>query len=233
MDGRDELAVPAPLVVSDMDGTLSTAETWRGVLAWIRTNHPSAAASRFVTVRLPRVALVKLGLLDKEAFRGRWMEDQAALLRGVPAERVTEMADWVVDHHLWPARRQAAIDAVLETASGARATHPAALLVLATGAYQPIGEAFARRLGADVALGTPLEVRDGFATGRALAPTQSGEQKAAAVRAHAGNGRVIAAFGDTAADIPLLAIAERAVAVAPDPALRREAVARGWEILEA
>ena len=224
--------VSAPVVVSDMDGTLATAETWRGVLAWIRANHPSPAARRFVTVRLPKVALAKLGLTDKEAFRARWMEDQARLLTGLPAERVIEMAEWVVDHHLWPARRQAAIDALLAALADARTTDPAARLVLATGAYQPIGEAFARRLGADAALGTPLEIRDGIATGAVLAPTQSGAQKAAAVRVHAGDADVVAAFGDTSADIPLLAMARRAVAVAPDAVLRREALTRGWEILE-
>ena len=42
----------------------------------------------------------------------------------------------------------------------------------------------------------------------------------------------MAAFGDTGADIPLLSLATRSVAVYPDTDLRREAVARGWEILE-
>ena len=225
-------AQPVPVVVSDMDGTLSTVETWRGILDWIRANHPTPAARRFVTVRLPRVLLAKLGLIDREAFRGRWMEDLAALLAGVSSEGITEMAEWVVEHHLWPARRQEAVDAVRAAAAAARAVEPGARLVLATAAYQPVGEAFGRRIGADRALGTPLEVRDGRATGAVLAPTQSGEQKAAAVRADAAGGEVMVAFGDTAADIPLLSMARRAVAVAPDPVLRREAQRRGWEILD-
>ena len=44
---------------------------------------------------------------------------------------------------------------------------------------------------------------------------------------------VLAAFGDTLADVPMLALATRAVAVAPDAKLRREATTRGWEILDA
>ena len=61
----------------------------------------------------------------------------------------------------------------------------------------------------------------------------TGAQKAAAVRALAEGGEVVAAFGDTAADVPLLSLATRAVAVHPDSELREEAIARGWTILEA
>jgi HAD superfamily phosphoserine phosphatase-like hydrolase len=222
----------SPVVVSDMDGTLATADTWRGVQAWTLANWPSAAARRFVRVRLPQVMLAKAGLLDAEAFRARWLRDQARLLRGLPAGRLDEMGEWVVDAHLWPARRLPAVDAVIAAATAARAEDPRARLLLASGAFQPIADAFARRLGADVALGTPLEVRDGVATGALLRPTQAGEAKAAAVAAEAGGGEILAAFGDTAADIPLLRLATRAVAVAPDKGLRREAVARGWEIVE-
>jgi phosphoserine phosphatase len=225
--------MPAPIIVSDMDGTLSTAETWRGVLAWVTAHHPSPAARRFVAIRLPLVLMAKLGVYDKEAFRGRWLRDEAALLRGVDADGLAAMGEWVVEHHLWPARRQAAVDAVASAVDEAQASDPGTELILATGGYQQVGDAFARRLGARLALGTPLELRDGVATGRLAAPTQSGEQKAAAVQARASGGQVLAAFGDTAADIPLLGLARRSVAVAPDPALRRAAVARGWEILEA
>lgn len=104
--------------------------------------------------------------------------------------------------------------------------------VLATGAYQPLGEAFARRIGADVALGTPLELRDGIVIGSLAGPTASGEAKAAAVLAEAvgcGGPR----RGDTVADIPLPRLATRSVAVALDAAQRREAAALGWELLEA
>ena len=220
-----------PIVVSDMDGTLTTAETWRGVHAWILANHPSAAARRFVALRLPLVFLARIGLVDKERFRARWLEDQTRLLRGLASERLDEMGEWVVEHLLWPARRTAAVDAVRDAFDAARRDDPATELVLATGGYQPIAAAFARRIGATAALGTPFEIVAGRATGRLAAPTQSGEEKARAVSTHAGGGRILAAFGDTAADLPLLRLAERAIAVASDPALAREAARVGWERL--
>lgn len=221
----------APVVVSDMDGTLA-AYPWRAVLGWIREHHPSPAARRFVVVRLPRVVLAATRRGDREAFRVGWMADQARLLRDLPEARLTEMAEWVVEHHLWPGRRQVAIDAVMAAAAVARATYPGSRLLLATGAYRQLGEAFGRRIGADVALGTPLEVREGVATGALSGPTQNSEAKAAAVAEDAAGSEVLAAFGDSYADIPLLRLAVRAVAVAPDAGLRREAQLRGWEILE-
>jgi len=61
---------------------------------------------------------------------------------------------------------------------------------------------------------------------------QAGEAKATAVLAAADGDDILAAFGDTVADIPLLRMTTRAIVVAPDAALRREAQSRGWEILE-
>ena len=220
-----------PIVVSDMDGTLTTAETWRGVHQWILANARTAAASRFIAVRLPIVFLARSGFMNKERFRARWLEDQTKLLRGVPSEQLTAMGEWVVKNYLWPARRVHAVSAVQAAHAAARATDPRAELVLATGGYQPIAEAFAKELGANIALGTPFEMHDGVATGRLAAPTQSGEEKARAALACAAGGRILAAFGDTAADIPLLRLAERPIAVEPDRALQRVALAGGWEIL--
>jgi phosphoserine phosphatase len=219
------------VIVSDMDGTLTTAETWRGVLAWTLQHRPSAAARRFVIIRLPLVLLTKVGAISKERFRARWLSDEAKLLRGASADELVAMGEWVVEHHLWPARRAEGINAVAAALNAARVTHPRTELLLATGGYQQVGDAFARRIGATAALGTPLELIEGRATGRLAAATQSGEQKAAAVRVRAAGGQILAAFGDTAADAPLLAMAQRAVAVAPDKQLRKEALRRGWEIV--
>jgi phosphoserine phosphatase len=169
--------------------------------------------------------------MNKERFRARWLEDQTKLLRGLRAEQLDAMGEWVVEHLLWPARRVEAVSAVQATLATARATDPTTELVLATGGYQPIAAAFAKKLGATIALGTPFEVIDGVATGKLAAPTQSGEEKAAAARVAAAGGAILAAFGDTAADIPLLRLAERPVVVAPDRALQRVALAEGWESL--
>lgn len=223
--------MPVPIIASDMDGTLSTAETWRGVHAWILAHHPSSAARRFVATQLPIIALARTGLFDREVFRARWLRNHALLLRGATANELADMGEWVVDRHLWPARRQMAVDALAAAMDSARDADPGARIVLASGAYQPIVDAFAARVGADLALGTPLETRDGVATGALADQVQAGGQKAAAVVARASGAPILVAFGDTAADIPLLELARRPVAVAPDSRLRRTAIERRWEIL--
>ncbi len=228
----DNRAMGRTIVVSDLDGTLSTAEVWRGVLVWVREHHPSPAARRFVAVRLPGVVLVKAGLVNRERFRARWYRDLAQLLAKLPEERLAELAAWVVDEWLWPARRAASVAAVQRAIGDARSSDPAARLVLATGAYQQIADAFASRLGADQALGTPLEAFGGRLTGRLATAVQTGRQKANAVRSAVDGGVVAAAFGDTGADIPMLQLARRPVAVAPDRELRRAAERAGWEILD-
>ncbi len=43
---------------------------------------------------------------------------------------------------------------------------------------------------------------------------------------------LIVAYGDTRSDIPMLSLAQEAVAVYPDPQLRQVALDRGWRILE-
>jgi phosphoserine phosphatase len=228
----DNRAVGGTIVVSDLDGTLATADVWRGVLVWVKEHHPSSAADRFVAQRLPSVVLAKAGLLDQERFRARWYTDLARLLAGLSASSFAELASWVADEWLWPARRAAAVAEVQQALVEAQSADPGARLVVATGAYQQIADRFARRLGADLALGTPVEVVDGRLTGRLAAAVQTGRQKASAVRSVVDGGVVAAAFGDSIADIPMLQLARRPVVVAPDQPMRRAAQRLAWEVLD-
>jgi HAD superfamily phosphoserine phosphatase-like hydrolase len=220
---------PAEVVAADLEGTLTTGETWRGLVRYLteaRGEQGARAYRRFAWRRLPEHLLARGGLLDRQAFRDRWLRDFTGLLRGLAPDEVRGMAEWVVEHELWPKRRPGLL-AELERyrAAGYR-------LVLASGTYQPVLDAFARRIGA-VGLGTPLEVREGLTTGRLLGAVNTGEAKASRLRAFvAGLGTAVAAaFGDTAADVPMLALGARAVAVQPDAELARQARARGWQVL--
>jgi phosphoserine phosphatase len=97
--------------------------------------------------------------------------------------------------------------------------------------------AFAARLAIEVdhpveAVGTPLEVEDGVLTGRLAGPFNVAEAKARRVQEALGDERLAVAYGDTAADVPLLLQSEHPVAAYPDPTLRRIARERGWSVLD-
>ncbi len=98
-------------------------------------------------------------------------------------------------------------------------------------------EPFAGRFGAEIAIGTPLEVgANGRLTGRRAGPHPYGAAKLVIARGmaeeHGWEARACSAYGDHATDAYLLAWAGEAFAVDPDSGLRREAERRGWTILE-
>ena len=59
-----------------------------------------------------------------------------------------------------------------------------------------------------------------------------GEVKALRLHERLGAARLYAAYGDTEADIPMLMLSDRPIAVYPDRALRSTARALGWTVLE-
>lgn len=221
----------APLVVADLEGTCTAGETWRAVGAWLTANGRRGRYRRFLLPRLAAVPLVRAGLISRQGFRDRWIRDLARLLDGLSPAELAEVAAWIVAEHLWP-RRRAAVVEELEAAAAAGAR-----IVVATGTYQPVVDAFVARIAAGpagpaVGLGSPLEFADGRSTGHLARAVGTGERKAARVLAHAAGAPVAAAYGDSLADVPLLELAAEPVAVAPDDELRPVAERRGWRILE-
>lgn len=220
------------IIASDLEGTLTTGETWRGVGRYASSHGRAWAYRRFLATHLPRVPLVKLGLLNRSRERYRWVEDMPATLKDYTPGQLTEMGEWVVDKEMWPQRRRAVIDELLGLLRGGDFR-----LVLVSGTFQPILDAFARRLGPGVsAIASPLETREGRATGRLGGPLNVEQAKVDRVLAWlAGSGAAEAAidrmYGDTLGDLPMLEMCRQPVCVCPNPALRRIAEERGWRIM--
>ncbi|WSG42777.1 HAD-IB family hydrolase [Dactylosporangium sp. NBC_01737] len=105
---------------------------------------------------------------------------------------------------------------------------------LVTAAPVELGRIIAQRLGLTGAIGTVAEICDGVYTGRLVGDLMHGPEKAAAITALADVEGLdlsrCAAYSDSVNDTPMLSTVGYAVAVNPDPALRREARKRGWEI---
>lgn len=218
--------MPGDVVATDLEGTLTDGETWRGVGRWLAEHGRRRAYRRFLVPRVPLVPLVRVGLIDHQAFRDRWMHDLATLFAGADAGRLAAAAEWVVDEELWPARREGMLRTLAEARdAGAR-------VVIVSGAFSPILDRFAARAGLE-GVGTPLEVVDGVVTGRLAGPVNTGHWKVDRLARLIGTAPLRRAYGDSAADAILLAAAADPSAVTPDRALTRLARERGWRILAA
>ena len=217
----------AALVASDLEGTLTTGETWRGVGRYLREERDRWTAARywaFFATRTPGALLARRGVIDEQGMRLRWMRDLAGFFRGFGADELGRMAEWVVERELWPQRREAVVaELAAHRAAGRR-------VLLVSGTYQPMLEAFARRIDAE-AIGTPLELRDGRATGRLAGPVNNAEVKVASLRPLLGEGRLFAAYGDTPADVPMLALSAAATVVGSNVRLCAMAAERGWRMV--
>lgn len=212
------------IVAADVEGTLTSGETWRAVGRYLAEHRRARAYRAFFLAHLPGALLVKARLLPRPWYRDRWMADLAGLFQGWDEQELRRMAEWVVERELWMLRRPSVI-AELEEHRRNGAT-----LILASATYQPVLEAFAERCGAR-ALGTRLDVVDGVATGRISGRVNSGHTKADRLVAATAPERVAIAYGDSASDIPMLELSSAPVAVYPDAGLRRLAARRGWRML--
>ncbi len=218
------------LIATDLEGTLSSGEMWRSIGAYLKTNGQARAYRRFIVGRMPAFFLSKAGLIDSQSFKNDWFVRLAVFFRGWSQARVAAMSEWVVEHGLWPLRKQAVVDELLAHArSGAR-------LAIVSGGFEPIVQVFADRLinlGArdTLVFATALKQHDDVYDGTISGPVCTGDEKVARLRPYADTGELALAYGDTYADIPMLRLAAAGVAVSPDKRLAAEAAARAWRVI--
>ncbi len=211
-------------IAADLEGTLTTGETWKGLAAYLRRSGKARAFQRFLLTQLPGAVSSQLGFVPKRTFRNHWLEQLIQLFSGMSEEAFADIADWVVEYELWPKRRTDVLAALK--------THQAAgeRLILASATYQPVLESFARRLAAD-AIGSPLKIQQGRLSGY-LELVNAHNTKAQRLHEALGQERLYAAYGDSEADIPMLMLSDNPVAVYPDKALRSTANTLNWTIHE-
>jgi HAD superfamily hydrolase (TIGR01490 family) len=110
-------------------------------------------------------------------------------------------------------------------------------LVAVSGSSHEILAPVLQALGFGHCLATTLEVEGDRLTGHIVPPQMIGEGKAVALRRWADEQGIdlarSVACGDHFSDLPMLACVGRALVVAGDPALEREAAEHGWPVLRA
>jgi phosphoserine phosphatase len=214
------------IIASDLEGTLTTGETWKGMAAWMKANGRGVQYQSFFNRNLPAALLARSGLGDKRAFQDRFMTGAAGLLEGLSSSELAVVGEWVVEHELWPQRHQSVLDELLG------AVQMGERVILCSATFQPILQAFANCMGAGVvALGTPLELVDDRFSGRIVGKIRSGEAKADQLRAYLKGSKLDIAYGDTLPDKFMFEMAENPVVVNPDRELLKLAKAKGWRIV--
>jgi len=211
------------IIVTDLDGTLTTGSSWQGFRSYFKKTYNALAYNLFFIRFLPHFPLMKLGLLNRKKTMTTWLQGEISLMRGMPISEVNAMAEWVVFNELWPKGR---VEVLRELEKKRLA---GVQIVVVSGAYQPIVEAFARKIKAK-AIGTQLRYEGGKLEGINL-PVNSYQRKAEKVRATYPNARIVTAYGDTLSDLPMLEMSEQPVAVYPDKKLLRVANERGWRVI--
>ena len=213
-------------VATDREGTLTTGRTWKGVGQWLKANGHTIPYQLFFLPRVPGSLIARVGLIDNVEFGNRWIIDEVRLFKGFDQARIDAMSEWVVDQVMWPLRRADTLAEVQRLRDEGHRT------ILTSGTYTPIAQAFARRAGLSDAIGTPLLFSAGKANGKIGGALNNKTVKAERLRQLLDAETLDMAYGDTAADIPMLMMSRTAIAVHPDPELRATAHKNGWRILE-
>jgi HAD superfamily phosphoserine phosphatase-like hydrolase len=211
------------IVISDIEGTLTTGSSWRALRRYFKENFNAWKYNLFFAHWIPLYLLIQLNLISKRTAMVGWMQDEIRLFRGLSPGKFEHMAEWIVRTEMWPKRRVGVLSELDKYRQNG------VQIVVISSAYQPIVEAFANRLDA-IPIGSPLVYKNGMVSGVRL-PINAYEHKAESVRAMFPDSEILAAYGDTASDIPMMAISQAPVAVYPDNELRSMAESKGWRII--
>lgn len=185
------------IVAFDFDGTLTIRDSFTEFLRW-------RAGAGGWALGLVKMAPA-LATYARDRDRGRIKAASVReFLKGVPRAQLEQDADAFAGQ-VWPGFMRYDALAVWKE-WGAKGAHR----VIVTASPETTVAPFARRLGAEALLGTPL-VFDGDdrVTGAFASPNCRGEEKVRRLRAIYGEDiRLAAAYGDTSGDTEMLAIAD-------------------------
>lgn len=192
--------VREPTVVAfDFDGTLTRGESFFRFLAFVTPWY------RFVFCflrSLPVLSLYVGRLMDNESAKVRVLQ---IFLRGRPLADVQAMADRFAHEKITATLRP---EAVAKLRGHQKQGHVCVLVSATLAIYL---RPWAREMGFEDVLATELAVdAQGRLTGELATPNCYGPEKAARLRARFGIEQIKAAYGDSAGDTEMLAMAEQA-----------------------
>ena len=214
------------LIATDLEGTLTAGQSWRGLRSYLEANQYKRHFRRFYWRKVPQLLKMKMGRQTLGDFKIDWMRGMLELFTGFSRDEFEEVADWVVEVELWPQRRQDVLDELRREQENGRS------ILIVTGMFEPILAKFAEKAGGFDFIGTSVEYNGDVLTGKTAVPFNLGARKVESLKPYTIAAPLYAAYGDTAPDIPMLESSQHPVAVYPDAELRETAVLNKWRIIE-
>jgi phosphoserine phosphatase len=213
------------IVASDLNGTLTTGSPVLAVYRWLTENQPESCPPLFEYRLLLSYLLVKVRLKMIDIWAEEAMCRVLGLIKDPDQRTLDAVMDYVVDHELWLKRRKVPIELLREFYQQGYDIY------ILSAAYHPAVEKFAWKISParTFGIGTPVGMTPNGLT--LDGPLNSRTRKIDSLMEAIGTQKLAIALGDTFADIPLLDRAERAIAVHPDPILKKKAEEEGWQII--
>jgi HAD superfamily hydrolase (TIGR01490 family) len=215
----------------DVDGTLTTARVWQGLMDYFRVHNIRRATHLFFWLyHFPLYLLRRMKLISEGSFRKPWAAHLAWYFRGYSVEYAEQIWEWVVAQGLkyyWRADTCVILKEHLEKGD---------LVVLVSGGPLPLLKHIGEYLGTPHVVGTSVEIRNGRYTGRSVEPICFDEHKANLAKAYLDEIMLVVdldqsyAYADSTADLSMLEMVGTPIVTYPTEELRCIAQERGWRI---
>jgi len=215
----------------DSDGTLYTGQFGRGMMKYSSSHNRRYFAWRYYAGIIPTYLLYKAKLASWESLQYALLVKLSGLMQGFDQEQAQAALTWLLHDYLLPTQRADTFKRLRDhQAQGHK-------IIIVSGMLMPAAEIFKDHLGADGAIGTQPEFKNGKYTGKTIPPLISGTTKATKVReliqARGWDVDWAAsyAYGDSFTDNHMMNLVGNPVAVYPDAKLYALAKEKNWEVL--
>jgi HAD superfamily hydrolase (TIGR01490 family) len=215
----------------DVDGTLTDAHVWHGVMDYFADLNMRRWTHRaYMAYHFPLYILMRLGIISDGTFRKPWPAHLGWYIRGYTLEEAEQVWNWVAETKVKNNWR-------LDTCQIlSQHKFDGYLTVLVSGTPVPLLKRLAKDIGADHVVGTDLEVKDGRFTGRSNGPACIADDKVILTQAYLEQKGIEVdysnsyAYADSVSDHYMLEMVAHPVATYPDEGLRKIAVEKNWQI---
>ena len=220
----------------DFDGTLFSGHFWQGLADYhFKHNKKKASVYIFLVINLLMsfvcVPASKIKLIRPEFHKVKWGEDMGFFLKGMSAEEVEKIYQWMVSDYFLPRAKPETTEILKQHIEKGH------LVAIVSGSYYNFLDIIGKKLGVGYVLGTEGELKNGVHTGRIIKPLCFGKHKADAIGSFMEREKLDIdlensyAYADNVSDLPMLEMVGNPAAIYPDKKLLKTARQRGWRVV--